>query len=73
MGRALLEGPPTKGGLPGMEDILEWGAGYVLLHEKSLMLKITGEVNVVTYLHIRDSIFWIAVKLYCVQTGENIS
>lgn len=57
-----------------MEDLLEWGAGSVLLMKRELMLKNSfGKVNVVTYLHIRDSIFWVAVKLDCAQTGENRS
>lgn len=33
-------------------------------YEKRADVKISfGKVDVVTYLHIRDSIFWIAVKL----------
>lgn len=56
-----------------MEDILEWGAGYVLSYEKSRCSNSFGKVNVVTYLHIRDSIFWVAVKLHCAQTGEKRS
>lgn len=39
--------------------------------KKKANVKTLGKVNVVTYLHIRDSIFWVAVKLYCAQTGEN--
>lgn len=30
-----------------------------------------SKVDVVTHLHIRDSIFWVAVKLNCAQTGGN--
>lgn len=31
-----------------------------------------GKVTLVTYLHIRDSIFWVAGKLHCAQTGETV-
>lgn len=38
-----------------------------------LMAHLLSKVDVVTHLHIRDSIFWVAVKLHCAQTGGNES
>lgn len=61
---AVGKGQSTPGGYSTQDELT--GEQGTCRADRSL-----SKVNVDTYLHIRDSIFWVAVKLHCAQTGEN--